>query len=111
VALLLLIVVLGNEFVHLTEGSPVLFSAAFWVVALTALIFLMERGRSWARWLLLVLTAWSWLQLSLALLAPLPAGVSNLPNLVHAIRSVAADLCLLAAVILVFVPGRAWFRR
>lgn len=110
-ALLLLVAVLGNEFVHLTQGSHRLFSGTFLVVALTALIFLIERGRSWARWLLLVLTAWSWLQVSLALLAPLPAGVSNVPNLVHAIRNVTADLCLLAATILVFGPGRAWFRR
>jgi hypothetical protein len=110
VALLLLILILCNQFVRLASGlHSLVFASVFWIVVLIGLLFLIERGVGWARWVMLILTVVSSIQLAALLLAPTPAGLKLLPGVAYAVRSVIAEICLIAATILVFGPGRAWF--
>jgi len=84
----------------------------FWIGALVFLALMIERRRNWARWVLVAVAAWNLLKLILAVAAPsVPAGVHLMIDYGAVAREAAATLCLVAAVVLVFVPGRAWFER
>ena len=111
-ASILIVLVIVNECVRLTSGDHYTIGVSVsWVVLLTVIALMMERGRNWARWVLLIMTVLSTLSLAQAWFAPMPVGVKLVPDVAHAIRSLAAELCLVAATGLAFGPGRAWFRR
>ena len=111
-ALVLIILVLCHEVARFAGGyGSWFFPSSVWIVVLVGFLFLIERGHGWARWLLLVLTVLSSLQLAAFALAPAPPGVRMIPDVGYVARTLAAQLCLITATILVFGPGRAWVRR
>ena len=73
------------------------------------LIYKIWKGRNWARITYLVLTLLallSWIQMA----AAIPNGVKFVPA-VETILPLAGTILDLVALYLLFVPGRAWFRR
>lgn len=111
-ALLLLFVVLVNEFARLAGGRDYLvFASLFWIGALTTVVYFIELSRNWARWLLFVLTVSSALSFVRIWLEPTPENLRYLPDVAHVVRSLGAELCLIGATLFVFGPGRGWFRR
>ena len=65
-----------------------------------------------ARWVLMAISVWSLLRLTQWLVMPLaPEGVHIAVDYVAVTRESAVVLCLIAATVLVFLPGRAWFVR
>ncbi|HET9864021.1 MAG TPA: hypothetical protein VFP37_11300 [Steroidobacteraceae bacterium] len=94
--------------------GPIFF---IWTLARWAFVTLvcvqLWRGRNWARVLLVFVTALSLLTIAAQVWSymRLPAGV-NLPlGVVGLISMLLTPLINLTAVFLVYVPGRAWFRR
>lgn len=84
----------------------------FWIGAMVFLALMIERRRNWARWVLAAVAAWNLLKLMLAVAVPgVPAGVHLMIDYGAIAHEGAVALCLVAAVVLVFVPGRAWFER
>ena len=82
-----------------------------WIVIILACMYLW-RGRNWARILLVMLTALSLLTMVRGIRASLylPAGV-DLPMTARAwIPLLVGPVVNLAAVFLVYLPGREWFR-
>jgi len=87
-------------------------TGAVWVVVMVGVALMVERGRNWARWLLLVAAAWDLLVLALEVLAAgVPAGAVPWIDYQFLALKVGASLCLVAATTFVFGPGRAWFAR
>lgn len=82
----------------------------FWVLALTSVGLMLERGRNWARWALVGLAALSAFSLVAVLVAPVMQGLRAVPDYAGHLRHLTAESCLIFAAVLVFGPGRAWFK-
>jgi len=88
------------------------FTLARWIVIILMCIHLW-RGRNWARIVLLVLTVFSLLTVFANVWSYLhaPAGIDMPTSASLLVSLLAAPLINLAAVFLVYVPGRRWFAR
>lgn len=85
---------------------------AFWIGMMGFLALMIERRRNWARWVLMAIAVWNLLKLASWLIAPnTPEGVVFVVDYVALAHECAVELCLVAATVLVFLPGRAWFQR
>ncbi len=80
---------------------------------LLMICFQLWRGRNWARILLLVMTGFALLAVFVQYwsLSNIPAGVKYQTDAVAYVWFLLPPLIYLTASFLVFVPGRAWFRR
>lgn len=91
------------------------FDAGIGVIEVGALAFIalfVERGRNWSRWALLCVAGWNLLRGALVLsVLNVPEGVHVAFDYAAVARELAGSLCLVAATVLVFGPGRAWFER
>ena len=110
-ASLLLVLVAIYQIVRLMRASG--FEAGVhvgWAVALTVVALMLERGRNGARWVLLGLAVLSSLTWIATLIAPMVAGVQYARSHAVLMRGLLAGLCVIMAALLVFGPGRAWFK-
>jgi len=88
------------------------FQMAKWLLLLV-ICFQFWRGRNWARILLLVMTGFALLAVFVQYWSSsnIPAGVKYQPDPMGYVWMLLPSLIYLTASFLVFVPGRAWFRR
>ena len=108
---MLLLVVIVDGFARMSQGHRP--DVALGLVTSVGLVFIalaLERRRSWARWVVGCVAAFKLLTLAIQVLAPaVPKGVHIAFDYAAIGREVVVVLCLVAATLLVFLPGRAWF--
>ena len=87
----------------------------FWLLLRLGLLvwicFAIVRGRNWARILLAVLTVLGLFSLGVALIALLKYDMRILPSLDSTVLMTLPSLLSIAAIYLLFVPGRSWFAK